>query len=638
MSTHRKQLAVAALCLTAVGASFGAGVIVGGRESSAADPSDSRAVAATSPLHVSAANTRLKGALTSADSCDQLLDWYVERGVEQVGPYGWNGGGGGYFANASGAQDLAAMPQSSAPTASDTGLQRATASATGTNVQEAGVDEPDTVKTDGKLLVRWDANRLTAYDVSGPTVELSGSVSVTRFQDASLLLVGDRVLIIGTDKTSAYARPATRIVTVDVSDATDPQIIDEKVLRSDLVTAVQHGDVVRLILSAGLPDLDFVEPRAWRGERTALKRNQEVVRRSTIDDWLPTVTTFAGDKESTDRLLSCEAVALPTTEGGLGTMSVVAFDPAEPDTWRASGVLTQSQIAYASADKLVLADSGWGWNCCMDFVIGGGVGPEAGTTQLDVFALDGLETTYLASGQVDGYLRDRWSLDEQDGILRVAVGPSNKTGNFNSILTLSIDGDVLATRGRVDELGPGEEIKSVRWFGDTAIVVTFRQIDPLYVVDLSNADAPRLRGALKIPGFSDYLHPLGPERLIGVGQDATRRGILRGAQAALFNLADLTNPRQVALHHYDRGTTALAGEDPRQFMWLPERRTALTVITDGYGARTGWVSVLHLNHGEFEQRLVEVEYGDDVAQVRLVPLPSGKVVLVTGDGVDFFAV
>jgi hypothetical protein len=188
----------------------------------------------------------------------------------------------------------------------------------------------------------------------------------------------------------------------------------------------------------------------------------------------------------------------------------------------------------------------------------------------------------------------------------------------------------------VDKLGVDEQIKSVRWFDDLAIVVTFRQTDPLYAVDLTDPASPTLLGQLKIPGFSEYLHPLGGWRMIGVGQAATPDGTTLGAQAALFDVHDVTDPRQLDVVEYPKGSVALAGQDPRQFTWLPDRRTALTVVVEGLTGTTGSVSVLRVEAGRLVQRMVEVEYGAEVAQVRLVPLPTGKVVLVTGDGVSFF--
>ena len=194
----------------------------------------------------------------------------------------------------------------------------------------------------------------------------------------------------------------------------------------------------------------------------------------------------------------------------------------------------------------------------------------------------------------------------------------------------------MVEAGRVDELGVNETIESMRWFDGLAIMVTFRQVDPLYAVDLTDPDAPRLLGKLKIPGFSEYLHPLGSQRLVGMGQGPTRGGW--GAQAALFDVSDLTDPRQLDTVQYGKATQAGAATDPRQLTWLPDERTVLTVVGAATRGGTGWVSVLRLEDGRMHNRMVEVEYGDEVADVRLVPLPDGRVVLVTGESVSSFAV
>src|SRR5262249_52033556 len=124
---------------------------------------------------------------------------------------------------------------------------------------------------------------------------------------------------------------------------------------------------------------------------------------------------------------------------------------------------------------------------------------EDGETHLFAFDLDGIDTTFAASGEVDGVIRDRWSMDAVDGVdgpeLRVVVGPNQSTGNFSSLVTFHRDGNDLVEAGRLDDLGVGEEVESVRWFDTLAIVVTFHQVDPLYAVDLTT-DQPRLMGSL----------------------------------------------------------------------------------------------------------------------------------------------
>jgi hypothetical protein len=309
-------------------------------------------------------------------------------------------------------------------------------------------------------------------------------------------------------------------------------------------------------------------------------------------------------------------------------------------------VTTPSETVYVSGEHLYLASSAYrsGWEVCCWDVPQTEPDPQTvsddGTTYLYGFDLAGTTTTYAASGRVDGSIADRWSLDEHDGVLRVAVGPTVRTGSSSSIVTLSQEGSDLVEAGHVDGLGVGEEIKSVRWFDDLAVVVTFRQTDPFYAIDLSDPFDPELLGELKIPGFSSYLHPIDGDLMIGMGSAADpTTGLTSGAKASLFDISDLTAPREVDTVAYPAGSTAQAGLDPRQFTWLPDHRTALTVISRGFEGVTGYVSVLRVgDDGQVTDELVQVEYGVEVADVRLVPLPDGRVVLVTGDAVSFFDV
>ena len=637
----RAGLAVAAVA--ALGASFLLGVVVaGGAGPTVAPPPgigpSGPPVGTSPPLRLAHA------ALTAPGSCEALLASYVGRGVERVGPYGWDfpvyaAMEGGAVAEDGLAQGSAAAPGSR--------VVEQRSSETGTNVQETGVDEPDVVKTDGALLARVHDGELLLLDVSGRVpVELGDTDLPAAVPSPELLLAGDTVVVTGSAAETTGERE-TRVLTYDVSDPAAPLLVDHRGYDAGLVRAVQHDDVVRLVLGSGLPELDFVEPRFWRDEEEAREANRAIVERSEVTDWLPTVTTYDGGGRATGTspLLDCGQVTVPRDTAALGTMSVVGFEADEPEEATVIGVATDTRLAYFSADRLYLATSDAStWGCCVDVrpmppVDGPWPQPptgEVGRSRIHAFSLEDDSATYVASGVVDGVIVDRWSMDEHDGVLRLALGPSAETGDFSSVVTLREDGDDLEELGRVDGLGVGEDITSVRWFDGLAIVVTFRQVDPLYPVDLRDPAEPRLLGELKIPGFSDYLHPISGQRLIGMGQDASLRGMLRGAQAALFDVSDLTEPRQTDLVRYGKGSTAAAGADPRQFTWLPEQETALTVVSRGWEGTTGWVSVLEVSGDSLSHRMVEVEHGSDVGEVRLVPLPDGRVVLVTADDVAFF--
>lgn len=620
MNPRRITTSIAAV--TSLAAAVGVGYVLGN------DPAARELPPTGAPIVLANAD------LSIAASCDDLLDSYVDRALEQVGAYGW--GSGIVAFDSSGGSDASA--ESASPgIARSAGVKtsRTTSNESGTNVQELGVDESDVVKVAGSLLLRMREGELLAYDVSGDAPAL---LSSTRIDDArgngwmgdpggEMVFVDGRAVVLGTADDGL----STTITTVDLADPTSPSIVDTVTVEGRASAVRLHGDVVRVVIQNGLPVLDFSFPDGTFGELRARLRNRALVRDTTLADWLPTVDG--------DPVVACEDVAIPDDdEIALGTTTVVAFDPSDPTARSSTAVATDSPTSYFSTDRFYLAATGpqWGfWGDCID--CRPGMVAPSGTTPLYAFALDGTDATYVASGEVEGTIADRWSMDAVGGSLRVAVGPSSETGNFNSVLTLREDGADLVEDGRVDDLGIDEQIMSVRWFDDLAIVVTFRQTDPLYAVDLSDPADPRLLGELKIPGFSEYLHPLGEHRLIGVGQDANLQGVTRGAQAALFDVTDLTDPRQIDVVRYPRDSRAGAGVDPRQFTWLPEQRVALTVVSQGWTGTTGWVSVLSLGDGSMTNRMVEVEHGSDVADVRLVPLASGKVALVTGEDVSFFA-
>ena len=595
--------------------------------------------------------------LSLAESCDDLLDWYVARGVDRVGPWGWDYGYGGdvvAFERRDG-MDLAIPSTDSAESSVAGGkaplpgvpmTSRVTNDGSGTNVQEMGVDEPDVVKTDGRTLFRVEGSDLVTYDVTGAEVDRLGSADLVDLREGEILLSGDTVVAIGRSAAgrsdSWDGSGSTRVVVLDVSDPSDPQVEHTYLYSSSTLEARLHGDTVRLVTQAGLPDLDF-EEAGRHDERETTRENREIVRESTIDDWLPTVSTDDGEPE---RLVECEDVAIPDDGDTLGTIVVSGFEADEPDARSTSGLAVDTQLAYVSAAKLYLATSAWASGGCFDICMADDFGPrwfpgnggDDGVSHLYAFDLDGRATTYAASGEVDGTIADRWAMDEVDGVLRVAVGPTGETGNFNSVVTFRQDGNDLVEAGRVDQLGVDEQIRSMRWFDGLAIMVTFRQVDPLYAIDLTDPDEPRLMGQLKIPGFSAYLHPLGSHRLLGLGEGPTPDGKSWGAQAGLFNVTDLTDPRQLDVVSYGRNSQAMATLDPRQLTWLPAERKVLTVVSDyARGGQVGLVSVLSLGDGQLENRTVEVEHGNDVSAVRLVPLPDGRVVLVTGGGASFFA-
>ncbi|WP_344982410.1 beta-propeller domain-containing protein, partial [Streptosporangium fragile] len=179
---------------------------------------------------------------------------------------------------------------------------------------------------------------------------------------------------------------------------------------------------------------------------------------------------------------------------------------------------------------------------------------------------------YVSSGKVPGRLLNQYSLSEHEGHLRVAT--TSTSGRSSSSAVYVLRADTLGKVGEVGGLGNGERIYSVRFIGPVGYVVTFKQVDPLYTLDLRDPAAPGKTGELKITGYSAYLHPAGDGRLIGVGQEASEQGRTLGTQVSLFDVSDPANPRRLSqLFQKDSGSEA--EWDPHAFLYWAKTGTAV---------------------------------------------------------------
>jgi len=213
--------------------------------------------------------------------------------------------------------------------------------------------------------------------------------------------------------------------------------------------------------------------------------------------------------------------------------------------------------------------------------------PGPPPTLIHQFRLDGgTDASYVASGMVEGRLLNQFAMSEHDGDLRVAT-TTDDWGRFGDqsestvfVLRPNADGE-LDQISAVGGLGKGEQIYAVRFMGDVAYVVTFRRIDPLYVLDLSDPANPVLDGELKIPGYSAYLHPVGDGLLLGVGQDATDEGRATGTQLSLFDVSAPTNPQRI-------DTLTIGGQsevewDHKAFLFWEPDGTIVLPVSPGWG-------------------------------------------------------
>jgi hypothetical protein len=533
---------------------------------------------------------RFEAALERFDRCEAVLEHFIAEALERVGPYGLDGGGGPIVLAGEGV-DFAAEGDEAAAPATDVG--RGDTEFSGTNVQVLGVDEPDVIKTDGERILAIVERKLYYVDVSGSVPELVGSVYLGDAWGHTMFVSGDRAFVFATGYGIAPLPAAaeaslvppygetTVIQEIDLSDPSDLEVVRTMTVEGRLLSARSIGETGRIVLSSYPAELAFVYPSGPSAEPIAEQANRQIVQNSTLDDWLPNYTLTDGDTVVDQGLLiTCDGVHAPAEFAGFNTVSVITVDFSEGlRSSESVGVIADGETVYASTESLYVATNVW--------VPGEWIGDarlegfeEEYSTAVHKFDIAGDgPAEYRASGSVAGHLLNQFSMDEYEGRLRIATtdGPPWGFGDESEsfVIVLEEQGDRLIEVGRVGDMGRGERIFSVRFIGEVGYVVTFRQTDPLYVVDLRDPENPTVTGELKIPGYSAYLHPIGDGRLIGVGQEATDEGFTIGAKVSLFDVSDPTDPRELDTWVLEGGYTEVEWDHHAFLYWAPE---ALAVL------------------------------------------------------------
>lgn len=516
--------------------------------------------------------------LVAYDGCGQLLAGLRKATAAHVGPYGLAGDPvirplavgrvpGDVPGNLSG--DAAAQP----------------APHSDTNVQEPGVDEPDVVKTDGRRIVTVAGGRLRVVDAASR--RQTGSVDLRAggaWSAGDVLMSGDRVLVVlrpaitfsrGDVTDIAPSGQGPRLVLVDVGGA--PRVVSAMTVDGAYVDARQTGSTARLVVRSA-PHIAF-PPRpggAGADADTAAKAtaaNRAAVAKAPLGAWLPRYAVTRAGRTRTESV-PCDQVSHPPSYTGTSLVSVLTVDlSGDMADVAPVSVVAGGQTVYGSADALYVTD-------------------RPTPTRTDVYRFDvggSGPPRFAASGSVPGEPLNQYALSEYAGNLRIAttsgpptrtpIGPPTATPapTESAVYVLARHGRRLEQVGRVGGLGRGERVYAVRFSGPLSYVVTFRQTDPLYALDLRDPAAPRVTGTLKITGYSAYLHPAGGGWLIGVGQRADATGRPEGAQVSLFDVRDPAHPRRAGTYTV-QGWAAAEG-DPHAFLYRPD--SGLTVLPMG---------------------------------------------------------
>ncbi len=600
----------------------------------------------------------LTSGLSGFDDCDNLLDHLRSEAADRVGPYGFNDGGW-YGGPVPFLEDEVAQTQDdsvdvaeadfeagddggdagAAPTAGrfeevsgdlDTGAVEGV-DFSGTNVQEVGVDEADIIKTDGERIFVVANNELVVVDADRR--EVVGSVEVQAGWNPEMFLLGDELLLVtngwfgediavplpatGGDAEAEFADDIaiepywydttwTIVTRISISDDR-PEITERMLIDGEYVSSRGIDGVARIIIRSN-PQwrFPFVYPQSSAGEERAADANREAVLESELSDWIPTYTLLDDDGGTVDSglLPSCGQVHAPTEFSGFGVLSVLSVPiDGDLDTKETTAVLAPGNVVYASTESVFVATQTWlDWQV-FDDDQDWEEAWNARHTSIHRFALSNDGAAYTASGSVAGDVRDQFSLSEHEGHLRVITTTGeawDQTSETFVRVLREADGE-LTEVGAVGDMGNGEAVQSVRFQGPVGYVVTFRQVDPFYTLDLADPENPKVVGELKIPGFSSYLHPIGDGKVLGVGSAGTDDGIITGSKVSIFDVSDLSDPQEVAVWEAPGGWNDV-GWDHRSFLWWgPEQLAVIPVTVWDQGQHWSGAVVLQVDGSEIRE-------------------------------------
>ncbi len=509
---------------------------------------------------------------------------------------------GGRYAMMESATLGQAMPKATSSISSDS----SSSSYSTTNIQVAGVDEADIIKTDGIYIYALANNKLIisrAYP-SGKA-EILSTTKLNNFYPQEFFIEDDKLLLfgsanynyLGTSDSSGSSpdapigtivEPEVTTISNKASFAPVPRYIGMMSARLYDVSDKKNPEVLRIVDFEGNyltsrkigSDVYFVV-NSYPNYYSQTPGCEEVVplyRENTKDE--------KPQKEDLKPIVKCTDIGYvnPIQASNFITLAAISMEDETQDVEK-EVIVGSGQNVYASLDNLYVAQTSWPRYS----LLGELKKDYQEKTVITKFKLDKGSIEFGGTGEVNGHILNQFSMDEYKDSFRIAttIGSTFRSNSENSLSTNNVyilDKDLKVT-GKVEDLAPGEKIYSVRFMGKRGYVVTFKKVDPLFVLDLENPQKPSVLGKLKIPGYSDYLHPYDENHLIGIGKDAveSEKGDFAwylGVKMAIFDVSDVSNPKE--LHKVeigDRGTDSPALHDHKAFLFDKKKNLLVIPIT-----------------------------------------------------------
>ena len=447
-----------------------------------------------------------------------------------------------------------------------------------TNEQVAGVSEGDIVKTDGQYIYAMSPydSKLRIIKAEGAKLEVVSTIAFDGIWGAEFYLIGnDRLAVVGSEYIPMESFPAVNggNVAAGAKSATDYYS-----WRSSDFTVLAIYDITD---RAAPVDVRRVSMDGWRvstrviGDVVYLITNRQLwnIPYDHADSKL--ILPYCRDTAQGDSFtpVAMDSIYYIPETSDSSYLLVGAVDVYGDEALAPTAYLGAGSNLYMSRGAMYVTK--WRWdeqvsgNAREDTVWRG----SGEKTDILRFAIDGTNIVYYGMGTVDGSPINQYSMDEYDGYFRIATTDWS-TGTYITVIDITD----MSVAGRTEPLAPGEQMRSTRFMGEMGYVVTFQNVDPLFTVDLSNPRNPIIKGELKIPGFSQYLHPVGNGMMLGIGRDTqetyTRdsRGVETvigfrdvGMKASLFDISDPYDPREIDVLALGEGWTEV-GNNPRALM------------------------------------------------------------------------
>ncbi|MEK5183757.1 beta-propeller domain-containing protein [Solibacillus sp. FSL W7-1324] len=412
-----------------------------------------------------------------------------------------------------------------------------------TNNQVEGIEEGDITITDGQSIYTIVDNKVVIVDAK--TLQAVKRLTIGKDIYPTHLMLHDQTLIVGytkyveTQREPHYdGKSVTKIAFYDVKDAKNPTLVREVGHDGDITSIRKAGNYLYVVSSR--------MPNYW-----LLQETPDVELRPS---------TYDGEKETVMQVDKIRMLP-ESNEPNYLIVSAIDVSNVKSNAWKTESFLGNSGQMYMSENAIYIASMNHTrfWPLMERTSLEDTVSSTMPVNQNDEttiykISVDKTAVKMTAQGKVSGSVLNQFSMDEHDGYVRIATTEGSAWGTTaNSKNHLFILDENLKQVGAVNDLAKGERIYSARFMGDKAYLVTFKETDPLFVIDTKNPTAPKVLGELKIPGFSNYLHPIGENHLLGIGYDTEVRmeeGIkepvvyTKGMKLSLFDVTDFNNPKE----------------------------------------------------------------------------------------------